>query len=67
MITVLEADPSPQVSDTDCRVRLKTWAEARAYFKKHLKPVDYSPKGHPIYSKADIEALNVILPEELWP
>ena len=46
-------------------VRLKTWREAGAYFKKHLIPVRYGPKGQPIYSGADIDALNVILPEEL--
>ncbi|HLX62750.1 MAG TPA: hypothetical protein VKX17_15845 [Planctomycetota bacterium] len=47
------------------RVRIKTWRDAGAYFKKHLKPVRYGPKGQPIYSRKDIDSLNVILPEEL--
>jgi hypothetical protein len=47
------------------RVHLKSWREAGAYFKKHLIPVRHGPKGQPIYSRADIDALDVILPEEL--
>ena len=46
-------------------LHLKTWREAGEYFKKHLTPVRFGPKGQPIYSGADIDALNVILPEEL--
>ena len=45
-------------------IHLKTWLEAEKYFKDHLKPIGYSPKGQPIYAHDDIAALNVILPED---
>jgi len=48
------------------RLRLKTWSEAQAYFKEHLTPVRYGPKGQPLYDLKEIEALNVELPEEYW-
>ena len=48
------------------RLHLKTWSEAQAYFKKHLTPIRHGPKGQPLYALEDIEALNVILPEEYW-
>ena len=46
-------------------LRLKTRAEAREYLSKHLMPVDHGPKGQPIYSLEEIQALNVIFPEDL--
>jgi len=39
-----------------------TWDEAMAYFAVHLKPVAFGPKGQPIYSRKDMDALNVRLP-----
>lgn len=45
-------------------IHLKTWNEAAEYFKKRLTPVEYGPNGQPIYEQAEIEALNVILPED---
>ncbi len=49
------------------RLQLRTWREAEEYFKQHLTPSQYGPKGQPIYNMEDIEALNVGLPEEFWP
>lgn len=52
-------------ADDGSPLRLKTRAEARDYLKKHLTPVEYGPKGQPIYALEDIQALNVIFPEDL--
>lgn len=46
-------------------VRLLTRKEEREYLAKHLKPVGFGPKGQPLYAKEDIDALNVILPDDL--
>lgn len=46
-------------------VRLKTRQEERDYLALHLKPVGYGPKGQPLYAKDDIDALNIILPDDL--
>jgi hypothetical protein len=46
-------------------LRLKTRAEARKYLAEHLTPVEYGPKGQPIYALEEIQALNVIFPEDL--
>jgi len=46
-------------------IRLKTRQEERDYLAKHLKPVGYGPKGQPLYAKEDIDALNIILPDDL--
>ena len=43
---------------------LKSREEARAFLAKHLVPVGCNSKGYPIYAKKDIDALNVVLPEE---
>lgn len=40
----------------------KTWDEAMAYFALHLTPIAVGPKGQPIYSRKDMDALNVQLP-----
>lgn len=40
----------------------RTWDEAMDYFEKHLTPVEYGPKGQPIFSSKDMEKLNVRLP-----
>ena len=42
------------------------WDEALAFLAKHLKPIEKSPNGGPVYAIEDIEALlereNVRLP-----
>ena len=48
----------------DAPLRLKTLDEASAYLAKHLTPVGHNPRGYPIYAKKDIDALNIILPED---
>jgi hypothetical protein len=45
-------------------LRLKTRDDATKYLAKHLTPVGYNPRGYPIYAKKDIDALNIILPED---
>ena len=55
-----------QVESTEPEpVRLKTRQEERDYLAKHLKPVGYGPRGQPLFAKEDIDALNVILPDDL--
>ena len=51
-------------SDDRKPLELKTWREVEEYFKKHLVPHRFGPKGQPIYRQVDIERLNVILPED---
>ena len=46
-------------------LRLTTRKAEREYLALHLKPVGYGPKGQPLYAKEDIDALNVILPDDL--
>ncbi len=46
-------------------VYLKTSEEVGEYLATHLTPVRWGPKGQPIYALADIEALNIILPEDV--
>ena len=45
-------------------IRLKTREEATEYLARHLTPVGHSPRGFPIYAKKDIDALNIVLPED---
>jgi hypothetical protein len=45
-------------------VRLKSWSELEEDLAKHLKPVRRGPKGQPIYAQKDLEALNIILPDQ---
>lgn len=45
-------------------LRFKTLDEASAYLAKHLTPVGHNPRGYPVYAKKDIDALNIILPED---
>ena len=53
----MPAEPEP--------IRLKTRKEEREYLAKHLTPVGFGPKGQPLYAKEDIDALNIILPDDL--
>ena len=46
------------------KIVFKTWHEANQFFQKHLKPMAYGPKGQPIFSRADMDALNVELPSD---
>lgn len=46
-------------------VYLKSSEEVGEYLSKHLTPVRLGPKGQPIYALADIESLNIILPEDV--
>jgi len=46
-------------------LHLKTRAEAYEYLRKHLKPVEFGPKGQPVYALEEVQALNVIFPEDL--
>jgi hypothetical protein len=45
-------------------LRLKTRDDAAKYLAAHLTPVGFNPRGYPIYAKKDIDALNIILPED---
>ena len=45
-------------------IAFKTWDEAMAYFAIHLKPIAVGPKGQPIYSRKEMDALNVQLPTD---
>ena len=68
MSTITEkrgARVSAKKLDTVPPLRLKTRAQARAYLEKHLTPIDFGPKGQPIYDLEQMQALNVIFPEDL--
>jgi hypothetical protein len=45
-------------------LRLKTRDDAAKYLANHLTPVGFNPRGYPIYAKKDIDALNIILPDD---
>ena len=46
-------------------LRLKTHEEVEEYLARHLRPVRFGPKGQPIYALKDMEALNVIFPDDI--
>ena len=46
-------------------VYLKNSDEVGEYLAKHLTPVRWGPKGQPIYALADIESLNIKLPDDV--
>ena len=46
-------------------VYLKFSDEVGEYLAKHLTPIRWGPKGQPIYALADIESLNIIIPEDV--
>jgi hypothetical protein len=66
MDTTLQSAP-PLLKDVEEEkpVILKTRKEVSEYLAKHLKPVDFGPKGQPIYAMADLENLNVVFPEDI--
>jgi hypothetical protein len=63
MITTLpESDKAKLSSSPRPRIVFKTWDDAMDYFAIHLKPIGHGPKGQAIYSRKDMDALNVQLP-----
>ena len=56
------SDKAKSNAKSEPPMAFKTWDEAMAYFAIHLKPIAIGPKGQPIYSRKDMDALNIQLP-----
>jgi hypothetical protein len=59
------ANTSGRLKPESPPLRLETREQAREYLRTHLTPIEYGPKGQPIYALADLQALNVIFPDDL--
>jgi hypothetical protein len=55
--TSTEQPPSGTCQGDPPLISVKTWQDAKELFAKHLTPVRFTPKGWPVYSQADIDAL----------